>query len=518
MKLFQNQSQAATLMDSSLNGMVMAITKNPKVFKGKSDIIIDKIKAAKNNGKDGWEEITKAWGIVANGEAKRKIDKYFKEALKVVNSTGNEYLKASVKSEPKSKILSDKLAEAPSSDEKKTKPHRMMEKIESKLTQFKSDVKSEIKSKLDLIKIKEIHKSEASLEVKKNCYGSFDELIDNLKSGASLSEQDLSYIKVLMSYIRTKKSIDGKDQVRTEMENFFMGIIGALHHDFDKKTVLNLFQEQRFLSIYKSYYRTMSYSILSLLEKHHFPKEITAEIKKHIMTYSNENLDKLQSDKVNYMASIRNIKEIKSTSGFDAFNSIDSVKKTTLIKKILSDNEFTGEKGARLTTLSHDVKDGRIIEFIKEEMNSDIESLQSECDAKHAEEKIVYDKYIKEKNEVIDTGINRIKSMLVMKSIRKSIVDSVINIIQKKRSSTKIDIFSSKIDLVINMLQCKRIKINKIANDIEYYLNISTDKLLSEIEIAKSKKPSFKERVFSLFNDLNNRVLNFFYNVKQSFK
>ncbi|WPA92704.1 hypothetical protein QS795_002690 [Providencia zhijiangensis] len=518
MRTFQTKSQAAALIDRSLNDMVIAITKNPKVFEGKSEIIIDKIKAAKNNGGDGWTEINNAWGIVASGKAKEKIDKYFKKGLRDVSSSENEYLKVSVKSEPKSESLSDKPIKTSSSDEKKTKPHRMMEKIESRLTQFKSDVKSEIKSKLDLIKIKETHKSEESLEVKNTYYSSFEELMDNLKSGASLSEHDLSYIKVLMSYIRTKKSIDGKDQVRTEMENFFMGIIGALHYDSDKKTVLNLFQEQRFLSIYKSYYRTMSYSILSLLEKHHFPKEITAEIKKHIMTYSNENLDKLQSDKVNYMASIRNIKEIKSTSGFDAFNSIDSVKKITLIKKILSDNEFTDEKGERLTTLSHDVKDGRIIEFIKEKMNLDIESLQSECDAKHAEEKSVYDKYIKEKNEIIDTGVNRIQSMLVMKSIRKSIVDSVIDIIQKKRNSTKIDVFSSKIDLIINMLQCKRIKRNKITNDIEHYLNMPMDKLLSEIEIAKSKKSSFKERVFSLFNGFNNRVLNFIYNVRHSFK
>lgn len=518
MKLFQNQSQASALIDGSLNDMVIAITKNPKVFEGKSDIIIDKIKAAKNNGGDGWTEINNAWSIVASEGAKRKIDKYFNKALKVVNGTENEYLKASVKSEPKSETSSDKLIEASSLDEKKAKPHRMMEKIESKLTQFKSDVKSEIKSKLDLIKIKENHKKKENLEVKKTYYSSFEGLMDNLKSGSSLSEHDLSYIKVLISYIRTKKVVDGNDQVRTELENFFMDIIGALHHDFDKKTVLNLFQEQRFLSIYKSYYRTMSYSILSLLEKHHYPKEITAEIKKQIMAYSNENLDKLKSNKADYMESVKNIKDIKSGAGFDAFNSIDSVKKITLIKKVLSDNEFTGEKGECLTTLSHNVKDGRIIEFIKEKMNSDIESLQSEYDAKRDKEKSLYDNYIKEKNEAVDTSINRIQSMLIMKSIPKSIVNSVIDLIHKKRSGSKIDVFSSRLDLIINILQCKRIKVNQIANDIEHYLNLSTDKLISEVEIAKSKKSSFKERFYSLFNDLNNRILNFIYNVRHVFK
>lgn len=65
----------------SLYDMVKAITKNPKVFEGKSDIIIDKIKKAKNNGEDGWAEINKSWGIVASGKAKGKIDKYFKKGM-----------------------------------------------------------------------------------------------------------------------------------------------------------------------------------------------------------------------------------------------------------------------------------------------------------------------------------------------------------------------------------------------------------------------------------------------------
>lgn len=509
MKLFQNQSQATALMDCSLNDMVMAITKNPKVFEGKSDIIIDKIKAAKNNGGDGWTEINNAWGVVTSGDAKRKIDKYFNKALKVVNSTENGYLKVSVKSESKSESSSDKPIGTSSLGDKEVKSNPMLEKLESHFNKLTDKVRS---------KVKEINKPKEAQEVKEVFYNSFEELTDNLKTGEKLSEKDFSYIKVLISYIRTRKAIDGNDQVRTELENFFIGIIGKLDNDSDKKTVLNLFQEQRFLSIYKSYYRTISYSILSLLEKHHFPKEMTAEIKSHIVAYSNESLDKLKSDKANYMECVRNIKDIKNAVGFDAFNSIDSVKKITLIKKILSDNEYTGEKSERLTTLSHDVKDGRIIEFIKEKMNSDIESLQSEYDAKRDEEKIVYDKYIKEKNEVIETGINRIKSMLVMKLIPKNIMGAVFDVINKKRSSTKADAFSSKIDLIIDILQCKRIKVSKIANDIEHYLNISTDELQAEVEIAKSKKPSFKERFYSLFNDLNNRVLNFIYNVRHAFK
>ncbi|HEQ1859212.1 TPA: hypothetical protein VEO38_002774 [Providencia alcalifaciens] len=189
MNIFQTKSQNAALMDHSLNEMVIAITKNPKVFEGKSDIIIDKIKAAKNNGGDGWTEINNAWGIVASGEAKRKIDKYFKEALKVVNSTENEHLKANLKSESKSESSEGKYTAASSSDEKKAKSHRMMEKIESKITQFKSDVKSEIKNKLDSIKVKEINKPKEVQETKEVRYSSFDELMDYLKSGARLSER-----------------------------------------------------------------------------------------------------------------------------------------------------------------------------------------------------------------------------------------------------------------------------------------------------------------------------------------
>lgn len=81
MKIFQNKSQSAALVDCSLNDMVKAIIKNPKVFERKSYIIIDKIKAAKNNGAEGWEEITKAWSIAASGKAKEKIDKYFNKGM-----------------------------------------------------------------------------------------------------------------------------------------------------------------------------------------------------------------------------------------------------------------------------------------------------------------------------------------------------------------------------------------------------------------------------------------------------
>ncbi|WP_323086819.1 hypothetical protein, partial [Providencia alcalifaciens] len=85
MKFFQTKPQASALINGSLNDMVTAITKNPKVFEGKSDIIINKIKAVKNSGADGLKEIDKAWDIAKrNGskEAQRKTDKYFMEGTK----------------------------------------------------------------------------------------------------------------------------------------------------------------------------------------------------------------------------------------------------------------------------------------------------------------------------------------------------------------------------------------------------------------------------------------------------
>lgn len=84
MKFFQTKPQASALINGSLNDMVTAITKNPKVFEGKSDIIINKIKAVKNSSANGGKEINKAWEIAKNGskEAQRKTNKYFMEGTK----------------------------------------------------------------------------------------------------------------------------------------------------------------------------------------------------------------------------------------------------------------------------------------------------------------------------------------------------------------------------------------------------------------------------------------------------
>lgn len=515
MRFFQTKLQDSRLMNYSLSDMVREIVKNPTVFEGRKYIIINEIKKVNNNSSDGGKEISEAWDIAKkNGckEAKRKAEKYFHKALKVVSIMKNECVKANLKSEPKSENSPDKLTEASPSGEKKVKSHPVLEKIERKLTQLSA----EVKNKFDLNKLKETNENKESLEEKKTYYSDYDEFIDNLKNGESLSKNELSYIKMLMSYIRSKKTIDEKDKVRVELDNLFKSIINALNHDVDKqKTVLRVFKEQRFISIYGASCRVETCAVVYLLEKQGFPREIIKKIKDYIIDYSYKYLCKLKLNEPEYDQFIKNIKKY---SDFEVFKGVESIEKIHLIKDILSENEFTSENRKFLTELSHDVKDGRIIEFIKEKMNSDIELLQSEYNAKRDEEKIVYDKYIKERNEVIETGINRVKSMLVMKSISKNIVGAVFEIINKKRSSTEVDVFSSKIDLIIDILQCKRVKANKITNDIEHYLNISIDELRAEVEMAKSKKPSFKERFYSLFNDLNNWVLNFIYNVKHAFK
>ncbi|HEQ1859211.1 TPA: hypothetical protein VEO38_002773 [Providencia alcalifaciens] len=316
-----------------------------------------------------------------------------------------------------------------------------------------------------------------------------------------------------MSYIG--KESGSEEGMRAEMDRFFIKIIGALHNDADKKTVLNLFQEQRFKSIYNASCRVETCAIVSLLEKQGFAKETITVIKDYLIDYSGKYLSNMKLNESEYDNYTKNIKKY---SDFAVFKGVDSVEKIHLIKGVLSENEFTSENRKFLTELSHNLEDGRLLDFVKEKMNSDIESLQSEYDTKRAEEKSAHNKYIEEKNKAIDTGINRIKSMLEMKSTPKIIMTSAMEVIKKKRNSTKIEVFSSKMDLIINLLQCKRIKANKIDSDIEYYLNMPMDKLKSEIEIAKAKKPSFKERVFSFFNDLNNRMVNFIYNVRHAFK
>ncbi|MEX9940186.1 hypothetical protein AB7Z36_07800 [Providencia rettgeri] len=486
----------------SLNDMVIAITKNPKVFEGKSDIIIDKIKTAKNNGENGWAEINKSWGIVASGKAKEKIDKYFKKGLKVDRDTSiNKNVKINISDKETTLQPIDVKDKEISSAKNEYERRDFSGKMGDKFKQAVNKMAGNIESKMGLKKSK---RDEESKKINKVECDSFDDLINDFKTGEALSKNELSHIKFLMSYIRTKEPIGNEDDIRKELENVFVKITNSIMND-DKSKVLHLYQEQRFLSIYNSSCRVATYAIESLLEKKGFQKEIITKIKKYLINYSNEYLVKLKLNEYKYNDYIKNIKKF---SDFDIFKGVESIDKIIFLKGILSENKFTSEGRRFLTKLSDNLKDEKIIDFIKEKMNLDVEFLKSEYDSKCFEEK----------NKIIDAAIARIKSMLIIKSISKNIVDSVVEIINGKRINANIETFLSKIDLIVNILKYKRIKANKIASDIEHYLDISMDKLKLEVEIAKSKEISFKERMFSLFNNLNNRMLNFIYNVRHSFK
>ncbi|HEC8323927.1 TPA: hypothetical protein RG501_RS08660 [Providencia rettgeri] len=490
----------------SLNDMVIAITKNPKVFEGKSYIIIDKIKTTKNKGEDGWAEINKSWGIVTSGKAKEKIDKYFKKGLKVDRDPSiNKNVKINISDKETTLQPIDVKDKEISSAKNEYESSKSNGKIGKKLKNVVKKVVKNIESEMELKKSK---RDEESEKINKVECDSFDDLINDFKTGEALSKNELSHIKFLMSYIRTKEPIENEDNIRKELEDVFVKITNSSMNIDDKYKVLHLYREQRFLSIYNSSCRVASYAIESLLEKQNFPREIITKVKDCLIDYSNEYLSEIKSNESEYNEYIKNIKKYLD---FDVFEGVESVERINLIKGILSESKFTSENRRFLTELSHNLTDGRIIDFVKERVNSDIKLLKNEYGEKCNEEKTI-------QNEAIDASINRVKSMLIMKSISKSIVDSVIEIVSKKRIGTNIDVFSSKVDLIINILQYKGIKSNKITNDIEHYLDVSMDKLKLEVEIAKSKKISFQERLSSLLNNLNNRVLNFIYYVRHSFK
>lgn len=510
--LWKQNFDESKYLSMSLKDMVNKIKEKSDFFEGNSHIIINKIKEIKNKSDLGWDEIKDAWDIESKGEAKRKIDKYFNEGLKVDSDLS---IKKSVKinlndkgSMPQPIGVKDKEI---SSAENKYESRNLNGGIGKKIQHAVEKIASNFESGIELKKSKRDEESEKINKVECN---SFDDLINNLKKGEALSENDLSHIKFLMSYIRIREPIGNDDNIRKELESVFVKITNVIRND-DKSKVLYLYQEQRFLSIYNSSCRVATYAIESLLEKKGYQKETITKIKEYLINYSNEYLVKLNLNESKYNDYIKNIKKF---SDFDIFKGVESIDKIIFLKGILSENKFTSEGRRFLTELSGNLKDERVIDFIKDKINLDVGLLKSEYDSKCFEEKNAYDKYIKEKNKIIDAAINRIKSMLIVNKMPKSIVDSVIEVINKERSKTKIEPFSSKIDLIINMLQCKRTKVNEITNDIEHYLNISMEQLKLEVEIAKSKKISFQERLSSLLNNLSNRVLNFIYYVRHSFK
>ncbi|MEQ5137596.1 MULTISPECIES: hypothetical protein [Providencia] len=135
MRIFQTKLQDSILMNYSLSDMVREIVKKPTVFKGRSYIIINKIKTIKNNSTNGLKEINEAWDIAKNGskEAQRKTNKYFMEGTK---ASENYFLKPTeqplstqeVKIEKRKNILDKEVARKACDDDfsnhsiKKTTP------------------------------------------------------------------------------------------------------------------------------------------------------------------------------------------------------------------------------------------------------------------------------------------------------------------------------------------------------------------------------------------------------------
>lgn len=485
--------------------MVIKIKENPVFFEGKSGVFINKIKETKNKGDSGWGEIRDALNIELEGEARRKIDKYLnKVGMKyddfIKDKIINKEVVASFNNEEFANQSKDVVAKERTAENNEVDRNSLCNRKE------KFNVMKSIKYINDKVSFKKINKcDEVKGKIEKTGYDSFECLIKELEGGASLSDIGESYIKFLMSYIIKKEPCGSESNIRKELECVFLEIDKVLFYFEDKMKVLIIYQDARFSSLYNSSCRVATYAIESLLEKKGFQKEIITKIKKYLINYSNEYLVKLKLNEYKYNDYIKNIKKF---SDFDIFKGVESIDKIIFLKGILSENKFTSEGRRFLTKLSDNLKDEKIIDFIKEKMNLDVEFLKSEYDSKCFEEK----------NKIIDAAIARIKSMLIIKSISKNIVDSVVEIINGKRINANIERFLSKIDLIVNILKYKRIKANKIASDIEHYLDISMDKLKLEVEIAKSKEISFKERMFSLFNNLNNRMLNFIYNVRHSFK
>lgn len=507
--IFQNHAKKQIDPSLSLNDMVDNIIRKDNFYEGSSHLIIDKIvNSTAAERREAW-----AKSDIASKKAKYKIDKYFNEGLKVDNvPSKNKNVKINFSDKGAMLQPIDVKDKEISSAKNECERPNFSGKIREGFKQAANKMTGNIEWKIESKKNK---RAEDSEKINKVEYDNFDDLINDFKKGNALSENGLSHIKFLMSYIRIREPIDREDNIRKELENVFVKITNSLTNIDDKNKVLQLYREERFLSIYNSSCRVATCAIESLLEKKGFNKEIITKIKEYLINYSREYLVKLKLNEPKYDDYIKNIKKF---SDFEVFKGVESVEKIILLKGILSENKFTSEERRFLTELSHNLKDERIIDFIKEKINLDIGFLQSEYDGKCVEEKKACNEYIKEKNKIIDISINRIKSMLIMRKIPESIADSVIEVINKEGSNIEIDLFSSKVDLIINILQCKEIKGNKITNDIKHYLNISMDQLKREFEIAKSKKILFQGRISSLFNELNNRVLNFIYKVRYSFK
>lgn len=494
-------------LSMSLNDMVIEIINKPNVFNGNSHVIINRIREIKNKGDLGWSKIKNAWDIQSEGEAKRKIDKYFNEGLKVDSDISiNKSVKINLSdkgSMPQPIGVKDKEISSAKNECESSKSNG---KIEKKLKNVVKKVVKNIESEMEL---KEIKRSEDSKKINKVEYNSFEDLTKELESGANLSESGVSYINFLMNYIRTREILGSEDNIRKEIDNLFVRISSSLCKVEDKKKVLLMYQNARFLSIYDAYCRRVTSLIINKLENSNVPKDTIKIIRNSLSKYTNEHVDVLKLNELKYLNYTKKIKNINDEESKGTMRNIESIRRLGLINNLLSNGEFTGEKSKYLIDFENDSEGGDIERFFTGKIEMDIELLQSECDDKEKEEKCKRDVYIETQKQYMDMTILSIKNILTKSSVSSRTIELINKTISDRVSQENIDTFPSKLDLILKLLELKKINPRKIHDDIKKYFELSPEEIASKINDIMNSRSSFKKKIFIRFNTFKNSIMSF---------
>ncbi|BBU97599.1 hypothetical protein KYI78_08070 [Providencia rettgeri] len=507
----------------SFNDMVIKIKENPVFFEGNSDVFINEIKEIKNKGDSGWGEIRDALNIELEGEARRKIDKYLNKAgMKYDDFIKNK----SINKEVVADFNDEKFANQPTHVEEKERNAdnngcdrcSLSEGIKKEVKHTAMTIKNNIKDCVRLKLKKENRCEEVNKEVKKIEYNSFNDLIKELEGGSNLSESGLSYIKFLTSYIRTREMLGGEDNIRKEIDNVFIKISSSLCSMEDKKKVLLMYQDARFLSIYDACCRTVVSLVTNKLGNFNFSRDTIDVIKNNLVKYCSEHIDVLKHNQSDYTQKIKNIKNVKDEESRNEMYNIESIRRLKLINTLISNDEFTGEKSKYLPDLVSNSKNNDIVKFFDEKMNLNIELLQSECDNKIKEEKFKRDAYITNQKQYMDGTILNIKEILTKRSVSSETMELINKSLGDRICQENIDTFPSKLDLILNLLQRKKINPKKIYDDIREYLDLSPDQLVKKIDDTMEPSRSFRERFFFRFKPIKERLINFISNAMRLFK
>ncbi|WP_404462349.1 hypothetical protein [Providencia rettgeri] len=497
-----------------LKDMVIKIKEKPDFFEGNSHVIINKIKEIKNKGDSGWSEINDAWNVESKGKAKKKIDKYFKEGLKEYN----EFLKKENINKEVVAVFNDKEfvnqptnveVEEQSANDNEGVKSRFCEEIKKDVKNAVMKIKNNIKGGVGVDFNKEIKCDGVNERIKKVEYNSFEDLIQELESGANLSESGVSYISFLMSYIRTREILGSEDNIRKEIDNFFVRISSSLRNIEDKKKVLLMYQNARFLSIYDAYCRRVASLIINKLENSNVPKDTIKVIRNNLSKYTNEHVDVLKLNESKYLNYIKKIKNINDEESKGTMRNIESIRRLGLINNLLSNGEFTGEKSKHLPEFVSDSGNSDIVRFFDEKINMDIEMLQSECDDKEKEEMCKRDAYIETQKQYMDMTILSIKNILTKSSVSSRTIELINKTISDRVSQENIDTFPSKLDLILKLLKLKKVNPRKIHDEIKKYFELSPEEIVSKIDDIMDSRTSFKKKIFIRFNTFKNSIMSF---------